>query len=390
MITRLTLVLLAASALAAGGPSIYRNPTLSKTTIVFEHASDLWSVPRSGGTATRLTSGPGVEAQPIFSPDGSQVAFTGEYDGNVDVYIIPAAGGVPKRVTYHPSADTALGWTPDGKRILFTSSRASAQYTNQLFTISPDGGPEDRILLPIGYEAAYSPDGTQIAYVPMRRAFSAWKRYRGGTTTPVWIADLATSKVEKLPRPNSNDYNPMWTGGKVWFLSDREGPVTLFSYDPKAKKVVRAIENKGLDFKSAGAASDAIAVEQFGSIHIYDLKSGKLTPVSITVSGDMPEVRERLVNVSSRLRSAGISPSGARAVFEARGEILTVPAEKGDPRNITNSTAVMERDPAWSPDGQSIAYFSDASGEYELHIAPQNGVGDVKKIKLADKPTFYS
>lgn len=392
MITRLTLAiaLLAVSVFGADGPSIYRNPAISKTSIVFEHASDLWLAPRSGGTAIRLTSGPGIETQPVFSPDGSQIAFTGEYDGNVDVYTIPAAGGVPKRVTYHPSADTALGWTPDGKRILFASNRASSQFTSQLFTISPDGGPEERLPLPIGYEGAYSPDGAQIAYVPMRRAFNVWKRYRGGTTTPVWIADLATSKVEKLPRPNSNDFNPMWTGGKVWFLSDREGPVTLFSYDPKSKRVVRAVENKGLDFKSAGAASDAIALERFGSIHIYDLKSGKLAPVAITVSGDMPEVRERLVNVSSRLRGAGISPSGARAVFEARGEILTVPAEKGDPRNITNTTGVMERDPVWSPDGQSIAYFSDASGEYELHIAPQNGVGEVKKVKLDAKPTFYS
>ena len=288
----LAFTLLACAASAADGPSIYRNPALSKSAIVFEHAGDLWSVGRQGGVAVRLTSGAGVESQPVFSPDGTQVAFTGEYDGNIDVFVIPATGGVPKRVTYHPAPDLALGWTPDGKRILFTSSRSAYSRFSELFTIAPEGGPEEKLPLPIGYEGAYSPDGKQIAYVPMRRAFAVWKRYRGGTTTPVWIADLATSKVEKLPRPNSNDYNPMWAGGRVWFLSDREGPVTLYSYDSKTKKVARAVENKGLDFKSASAAGDTIAVEQFGSIHLFDIKSGKMSPVSITVSGDMPEVRE--------------------------------------------------------------------------------------------------
>lgn len=376
----------------AGGeaPALFRNPSISRTQVVFEYGGDLWIAPRTGGAAARLTTGPGYETNPLFSPDGTQIAFTGQYDGSVDVFVVPAAGGVPKRLTWHPGNDTAVAWTPDSQRVVFASSRsANTLRYAQLFTISIHGGPETRLPLPAGYEAAYSPDGKRLAYVPMGRAFSAWKRYRGGMTTPVWIADLETSKVEKVPRDNSNDYCPMWTGGKVWFLSDREGVVTLYSYDPQSRKVARAVENKGGDFKSASAGPDAIVLEQLGALHLFDLKSSKLTPLNITVSGDLAEVRERYVKIGQRLINPGISPTGVRAVFEGRGEILTVPAEKGDPRILTNSPGVMERDPAWSPDGKSIAYFSDASGEYELHIAPHDGKGEVKKIRIEDKPTFY-
>lgn len=369
---------------------LFRNPSLSKTHVVFEYANDLWTVPRSGGVASRLTTGIGPETTPFFSPDGKWIAFTGHYDGSVDVFIVPAEGGVPQRLTWHPGNDVAVGWSPDSQRVIFSSNRAanSPRYA-QLFSVSIQGGAATALPLPVGYEAAYFPDGKRLAYVPMGRAFAAWKRYRGGMTTPIWIADLDTSKVEKLPRDNSNDYCPMVLNGKVWFLSDREGVVTLFQYDPQTRKVARAWENKGMDFKSASAGPDAIAIEQFGALHVFDPKSGKLTPLSIKVSGDLAEVRERFVKVGDRLGSAAISPTGVRAVFEARGEILTVPAEKGDPRNLTNSSGVMERFPVWSPDGKHIAYFSDASGEYELHLANQSGSGEVKKIRIEEKPTFY-
>ena len=371
-------------------PSFFRNPTISRTQVVFEYANDLWIAPRTGGTAAPLTNGQGAETNPIFSPDGTKIAFTGQYDGSVDVFVMPAAGGVPQRLTYHPGPDVAVAWTPDSQRIVFASARASnaASYP-RLFIISLTGGPESEIPLPVGFEAAFSPDGKQLAYVPMGRAFTAWKRYRGGMTTPIWIADLDTSKVVKVPRDNSNDYCPMWAGGKVWFLSDREGVVSLFSYDPQSKKVARAAENKGLDFKSASAAQDAIVIEQLGALHLYDLKSGKLSPLKITASADVVEVRPRFEKIGSRLANGSISPSGARAVFEGRGEIFTVPAEKGDIRNLTNTTGIMERDPAWSPNGSSIAYFSDAAGEYDLHIAPQDGKGEIRRIRIEAKPTFY-
>jgi tricorn protease len=387
----LLVLLAAAPARTAGpeGPYLLQKPALSQTRIVFVFAGDLWGVPRAGGEAERLTSSAGLETNPVFSPDGSTVAFTGEYDGNVDVFTIPAAGGVPRRLTWHPGADTALGWTPDGRRVLFTSNRNSFSRFSELYTVGLDGGLEEKLPLPMGFEASYSPDGKRLAYVPLSRAFTAWKRYRGGRATPVWIANLADSVVEKVPRTDSNDFCPIWVGDKVYFLSDREGPVSLFAYDPASKKVTRAFENKGLDLKSASAGPGAIVYEQFGGLNLYDLNTGRTSRVPVTVSGDMPEVRARYVPVGDRLESAGISPGAARAVFQARGEIVTVPAEKGDPRNLTNTPGTMERDPAWSPDGTTIAYFSDESGEYALHLKPQGGKGETVKIPLGDKPTFY-
>lgn len=245
MIRTTALLVFLAGALLAQSPTLFRSPALNKTHIVFEAGGDLWSVPRAGGAAIRLTSGPGMETRPVFSPDGTQIAFTGEYDGNVDVFVIPAGGGIPKRLTWHPAPDQALAWTPDGKSVLFSSPRSAYSRFAELFTVPLSGGPAEQVPLPTGYEATYSPDGKQLAYVPISRAFNAWKRYRGGMATPIWLATLENSKVEKVPRTESNDYEPMWADGKVWFLSDREGAVTLFSYDPKTKRVARAIENKG-------------------------------------------------------------------------------------------------------------------------------------------------
>ena len=368
---------------------LLQKPTLSRTHIAFVYAGDLWTVPRDGGDAQRLTSGAGVETNPIFSPDGATIAFTGEYDGNVDVYTVPAGGGVPKRLTWHPAPDTALGWSPDGKKILFSSNRESYVSVPQLYTMDVNGSFPEKLPLPWGWEAAYSPDGARLAYVPMRRAFNVWKRYRGGDTTPIWLATLTDSKVEKVPRENSNDYNPLWIGSKVYFLSDRNGAVSLFSYDTRSRQVKEEAKNSsGFDFKSIGAAADAIVVEQFGGLALFDVKTGTVKPVPVRIAGDLPEVRARMVNVSSRLSSAHLSPNATRALFEARGEILTVPAEKGDPRIITHTPGVMERFPSWSPDGKTIAYFSDESGEYALHLAPQGGIGDVTKIPMPE-PGFY-
>ena len=232
-----------------------------------------------------------------------------------------------------------------------------------------------------------SPDGQSIAYEPIGKAFVMWKKYRGGQTSRIWLARMSDSSITKVPRTNSNDFNPMWAGDRVYFLSDRNGPVTLFSYDTKSQVVREAIPNTGLDFKSASLGPDAIVYEQFGGIFLYDLKSGKTKAVPIRVRGDFPELRPKFVNVAQKLGSPAVSPNGARAVFAARGDIITVPAEKGDPRNLTNTPAVMEREPQWSPDGQSIAYLSDESGEYALHISLQTGEGEVIKIEL--KPGFY-
>jgi tricorn protease len=369
-------------------PQLAHRPTVNGTTVVFAYAGDLWSVPRSGGEAVRLTTGTGIEDNPIFSPDGTKVAFTGEYDGNVDLFVVEAGGGVPKRLTYHPGADTNVGWTPDSKAILFRSNRTSYSRFPRLYTVPAGGGFPTELELPSAAEGSFSPDLKRIAYLPEDTAFAAWKRYRGGRTSRIWLAYLSDRTIYRIPRENSNDWSPMWVGNKVYFLSDRGGPFTLYSYDVPSKKVTQAIPNTGYDIKSASAGPDAIVYEQFGSISLFDLKSGKTTPVKIQLSGDIATVRPSLERVRN-FSSAEISPSGVRAVFEARGEILTVPAEKGDVRNLTNTTGVAERDPAWSPDGQRVAYFSDESGEYELHIRNQNGMGDVTKYTPGPQPGFY-
>jgi len=395
LVSVFTILLLATAigAVSQEKPTLLQDPTLSKTQIAFAYAGDLWTVPRGGGEAVRLTIDVGQERQPLFSPDGSTIAFTGEYDGNVDVYVVPASGGVPRRLTYHPGSDTAVAWTPDGNQILFASNRSSdSSRTSQLFTIAVDGVFPAKVPLPAAYEGAYSPDGARLAYLPLGRAFSAWKRYRGGRTTPVWIATLSDSSVEKVPRDNSNDFNPMWPAAdarRIYFLSDRNGPVTLFAYDTSTRKVEQLIQHSGLDIKSACAGPDAIVYEQFGSLRLYDLKSRRTTPVNVTLKGDLASVRPNFEKVNEALGNPSISPTGVRAVFEARGEILTVPAEKGDVRNLTNTPGVAERDPAWSPDGKWIAYFSDESGEYALHSRDQPGLGDLKKIGLGDPPSFF-
>ena len=235
---------------AADDPLILQKPTLNKTHVVFVYAGDLWSVPRDGGDAVRLTSDAGIETDPAFSPDGTRIAFTGEYDGNVDVFVIPASGGVPKRLTWHPAPDRVIGWTPDGKRIIFGSTRTAYSRFGEIFTVPVDGGVEEKMPLPSGYEASISPDGQFIAYEPNGRAFAMWKKYRGGRTTRIWLARLSDSTVTKVPRTNSNDFNPMWAGDRVYFLSDRNGPATLFYYDTRTKAVHEAIPNRGLDLKS--------------------------------------------------------------------------------------------------------------------------------------------
>jgi tricorn protease len=386
----LLIALLAGPALAAAEkPLLAQHPSLSRTQIVFAFAGDLWLTGRDGGPAARLTTGVGIENDPFFSPDGALVAFSGQYDGNIDVYIVPAAGGIPRRLTHHPDADEVVGWTPDGKRIIFRSTRNSFSPVSTLFTVGLDGGFPEELPLPTGVAASFSADGSRLAYVPTMQWQKAWKRYQGGQTTPIWIISLSDLKVEKIPRENSNDSNPMWVGDKIYFLSDRKGPVSLFAYDLATKKVSQVLSNDGLDFKSASAGPDGIVVEQFGALHLFDPATGKAHPVPITLDGDLPEVRPRYVKAGPRIAAANISPNGARAVFEARGEILTVPAEKGDIRNLTKTTGAMERDPAWSPDGKSIAYFSDETGEYALHIRDQAGQGPVKKIALGDPPSFF-
>jgi tricorn protease len=376
---------------------LLQRPAFNGKLIAFSYAGDLWTVDSSGGHASRLTTGTGIETDPVFSPDGSMIAFTGEYDGNTDVFVVPATGGVPKRLTYHPAADVAVGWTPDGKDVIFRSNResSSGRYT-KLFKVSVNGGLATALPLPMASFGKFSADGKYFAYSPAGAAsgfnyssYVSWKNYRGGLASSVWIADMATLEVVKVPREKSNDFSPVWVGNQVYFLSDRNGPVSLFSFDPASKSVKEVMKNDGADIRSASGGPGGIVYDRFGELFLYDTASGQTHPVPVDLSADLPDVRARISPVAREIENYAISPTGVRAVFEAHGDILTVPAKESATRDITNTSGVMERDPAWSPDGQSIAYFSDESGQYALHISSQTGAGAVKKFPLANEPTFY-
>ncbi|MGB6773360.1 MAG: PDZ domain-containing protein [Terriglobales bacterium] len=401
MIRQLFVVIFAAlcSLALTAQPShpLLQRPTFNGNLIVFSYAGDLWTVDRNGGHASRLTTGTGIETDPVFSPDGSMIAFTGEYDGNTDVFVVPTIGGVPKRLTYHPAADSAVGWTPDGKSVIFRSNResSSSRYT-KLFKVSLDGGLPTALPLPMAFSGKFSADGKYFAYSPVGgaspfnySAYVAWRNYRGGLASSVWIADMATLDVVKIPRERSNDFNPVWVDKQVYFLSDRDGPISLFRFDPATKAVTEVVKNDGADIRSTSAGQGGIVYDRFGELFLYDTASGQTHPISVDVSADLPEVRTRLSAADREIQNYGISPTGLRAVFEAHGDILTVPAKESSTRDITNTPGVMEREPAWSPDGQSIAYFSDESGQYALHISSQTGAGEVKKFPLANDATYY-
>jgi tricorn protease len=376
------------SVAAEQSPLLATWPTMNQTHIVFVYGGYLWSVPREGGEARQLTT-EGHETNPIFSPDGKWIAFTGQYDGNADVFVMPADGGEPKRLTWHPAPDLVVGWTPDSKKILFRSPRESYADFDRIYALPREGGVPEVLPMWRADSGAFSPDASHFAYVPNLKWQDAWKRYRGGQTTPIYVINIKDLQFDKIPRDNSNDFNPIWIGDTVYFISDRNGPNTIFSYDTKSKAVKQLIENKGLDVKSIAAGPDAIVYEKFGGIYVYDLKSGKPSQVNIHIAGDLPATRPHWEKVADKIQGAAISPTGARAVFQARGEILSVPAEKGDIRNLTRTTGIAERDPSWSPDGKWIAFFSDESGEYALHLVDQSGLGKVKKINLGNPPSFF-
>jgi tricorn protease len=376
---------------AEAPPHLLQHPSLSASSIAFDYAGAIWTVPRQGGEARLVAQGQGDCEHPIFSPDGRQIAYTARIDDNVDVYVIDAAGGEPRRLTWHPGEDVAVGWTPDGKNVLFRSLRASPRDLAQLYSVPAGGGVPKQIELPSVDDASLSPDGARIAYTPFDQWQPAWKHYRGGQTARIWIADLASGKLEKLPRDNSNDRNPLWIGAKVYFLSDRDGPVTLYAYDPAGKSVKKLVDNdKGFDIVSAGAGPDAIVYDQFGALKLYEIGSGQSHEVKVEIKAELAQLRPHLEPlVPPQSLDAELTPTGKRVLIEARGEILSVPVEKGDTRNLTQSPGVADRSPSASPDGRQIAYFSDESGEYALHVRAADGKGEVRKFPLGEPPSFF-
>lgn len=360
-------------------------PAVSASHIAFIYAEDLWITNIDGTQPRRLTVDQGVESDPVISPDGTLVAFSAQYDGNTDVFIVPVEGGVPRRLTWHPGADIVRGFTADGSGVLFTSRRDvfTRRYAH-LFTVPVKGGFPTALEVPTGYNASFSPDGKYLAYNPLGEAFKQWKHYRGGTISEIWIFSTADKSVVKIPQPQEgcNDSNPRWMGGLIYFRSDRNGEFNLFSYDVQSKEVKQLTSYSDFPVLNLSAAQGNIAFEQAGYLHLMNV-SGTPKKLTIGIGADLLERRARFVKGPSYIRSAGISPSGNRVVYDFRGEIITVPADKGDARNITQTTGIHEKYPEWSPDGKSIAYFSDESGEYALHIRAQDGKGEPRKIKLS-------
>jgi len=391
---RVTLALLSVGALAVHtfkaqaqsttDTRLLSQPAVSATHVAFAYAGDLWSAKLDGTDVRRLTTADGDESSPVFSPDASFIAFTANYDGNQDVYVIPVGGGSPRRLTYHPGADVAQAFTPDGKRVLFTSGRGAFTGAHaQLYTVSIDGGADERLPIPNASQATFSPDGKRIAYNALPSAFLQWKHYRGGRNSVISLYTSGTHAVEKIPQPasRSNDVDAMWVGEVVYFRSDRDGEFNLYAYDTRTKQI-RAL-TRYTDFPVLGAAAGGgkIVFEQAGWLHLMDVGSTQVKKLTIGVAADLREVRPRWARGNTYIRNADISPTGARAVLEFRGEIVTVPAEKGDVRNLTNSAGANDRSPAWSPDGARIAWFSDEGGEYQLHVASQDGKGEHKTYK---------
>lgn len=370
-------------------PLLMRHPTLSATRIAFQFAGEIWEVPRQGGSAVRLTASGGHDGNPIFSPDGKLIAFSGSYDGNVDVYVMPAGGGIPRRLTSHPSPDVPVAWTPDGKSVIFTSSMLSNTDYPRLLSVPVGGGIPSALPFPSGTDASFSPDGNRMAYVPTTKWELGWKRYRGGQTAPIWITNLADSKVHAVPRKNTDDHRPMWIGDSIYYLSDPTGPVGMFRYDVATGKEHEVIPGGGYDIKYASDGPGGIVYERLGSLWVYDLNAHQSKQVPVSIQGDFAEVRPEFKDVTRSVHSVSISPTGKRVVVEARGWIFTVPAKKGDVRLLEGPQGLHRRDPSWSPDGKTIAYITDQGGYQSLALYDL-ATSTEKRIPLGDPPAFYS
>jgi tricorn protease len=376
-------MLSATSVFAQIDARMFRQPSVSKDQIAFVYAGDIWLVPKKGGSAVRLTSSPGEESFPRFSPDGTKVAYSASYDGNVDVYVAPALGGEPKRLTYHPMADRVVGWTPDGTRVLFASGRESGrQRYNQFYTVSLDGGLPEKLPVPYGEFGTYSPDARQFVYMPMSQDFRNWKRYRGGWAPDLMLFDLKTFATKNLTNNPANDAQPMWHDNTIYFLSDRGANErnNLWAYDLAKNSVRQVTQFSDFDITFPSMGPDSIVFQAGGRLYLLDLATEKPAEVLVHVVTDQTTLRPRTAKAESLIQWVSVSPTGKRAVFEARGDVFTVPAEFGAVVNVTRSSGVSERYPRWSPDGKTVAYWSDRSGEYELTLRPADGSGPEKSV----------
>ncbi|PRD53770.1 S41 family peptidase [Sphingobacterium gobiense] len=372
---------------------LLRNPDISDKHITFVYAGDVWIANKNGENARRLTVNPGVEQNPIFSPDGQQIAFTGNYDGNTDVYVVSIQGGAPQRVTFHPTSDILRGWL-NNNEVYFTSTREFTYSLGpRLYKTSVNGELASPLLMPEAYQGSPSPDGRYWAYIkntdPTERDRVAFKRYRGGGMPSIWIFDTQTKEVEIIPGENSNDVKPIWLGNKVYFLSDRDKIVNIFSYDTKTKSVEKLTNYKDYDVRTLSGKGDELTFEYAGRLHILHTATKNVERLVINVNADAMYKRQHYIDVGKDIRSYTISPTGQRVLFENRGEIFTIPKEKGDARNISKAPASHERFPAWSPNGKWISFISDKNGKYELVLRDQMAKNEPIYIPLGETAFYY-
>ena len=386
----------AAFAQAAEETRLLRFPDIDKDTIVFSYGGDLWLAGAEGGTARRLTADPGEELFPKFSPDGKQIAFTGQYGGNRQVFVIGVDGGAPRQLTFHNDIgempprggydNQVLGWTPDGKNVLFNTHRTPwSERIARPYLVAAGGGMEVPLPIPEGSSGTLSPDGTKMVYSPIMNEYRGWKRYHGGRASDLWTYDLAQNTAERLTDYDGNDFMPVWIGDTIYFISDREGGIlNLFSLDPAGtpspKTVRKVTDHKDWDALWPSGDDRRIVYEAGGFLWLFDPASGQSHKVPIHVAGDLAHTLPYFKNVTADIHSMALSPTGKRALFGARGDVFTVPAEKGEIRNLTRSPGVRDMDPVWSPDGRWIAYLSDRTGEYEVWVRKSDGSGEERRV----------
>ena len=360
---------------------MFRYPDVSATQIAFVYAGDIWVAPKAGGTAQRLTTPPGEESFPRFSPDGTKIAYSANYDGNTDLYVIPVGGGTPTRVTHHPMGDRLVDWYPDGRSLLVATSMASGrQRYSQFYRVPATGGLPEPLAVPYGEFGAISPDGRQIAYMPMSQDFRTWKRYRGGWAPDIWLFDLTTFASQNLTQNDADDAQPMWHGRTLYFMSDRDVAQrhNIWKWDPDTRQTTEITHLTDYDITFPAAGPNDIVFQAGGRLYLLDLTTEQTREVQVSVVTDLTALRPHTVRTDSLIQNATISPGGHRAIFEARGDLFSLPAQYGPVQNLTQSNGVAERFPAWSPDGSQLAYWSDRSGEYELYVRPTLGGAERK------------
>jgi len=357
-----------------GRNQLKRFPDIHGNTIVFVYGEDIWAVPAKGGIATRLTINDGQERFPKFSNDGKMIAFTGDYDGNSDVYVMNSNGGKITRVTFHPGYDEVIGWHPVKNKIIFWSTRDSYSRFSRLYLISPDGTGIEEMIMHEAAAGSFSPDGSKMAYNRVRREHRTWKRYKGGLAQDIYLYDFKTKKDARLTKFRGTDRIPMWIGDSIYFSSDRDGVLNIYEYNTKTSHIKQITKHADYDVRRPSEGVNRIVYEKGGELWVLNVNSKETEPVAIKIIADAPEVRPYIKKVKKYITGFDISPSGKRALIEARGEIFTVPEKYGPTRNLTEDSGARDKDAVWSPDGKKIAYFSDKGGEYEIYITDPKGL----------------